>query len=221
MKRSTTIVALVLALLLSVLILGSIAWWGPKTVSFPSEAYSSDGVEASASATGSHEMTAKFPIMRATNPEEVREVLRLTRGATSSDRPALLHAALTAEDPLVAGNAVKALGRLKILASDPTLLDLIADPRRRVRQDAVIACGLDGSDVAIPYLEKAFAKGDASLQPLIIDALGKIGGPAASELIQRIGSDPQASQTDRVFARAALDRMRSSHIVSGLGSGAD
>lgn len=207
MKLPTTIVAVVFTLLFGALLLGSIGWWNPEPLPVASEGDPAGGAEASASAAGSGEMSAKFPIMSATNPEEVRAVLRLTRGATAGDRPALLDAALNAEDPLVAGNAVKALGRLKAFASDPVLLALTTDPRLRVRQDAVIACGLDGGAEAIPYLEEAFAEGDTSLQPLIVNALGKIGGAAATKLLERVAADPEVSQTDRVFARAALVRM--------------
>lgn len=110
---------------------------------------------------------------------------------------------------LVAGNAVKALGRLQAFCADAELLALTADGRLRVRQDAVTACGLDGGAAAIPYLEQALATGDASLRPLVLEALGRIGGPMAFTLVQGVAADAGTSTTDRVFARVALERMRS------------
>ena len=148
-----------------------------------------------------------FPILRATTPAEVREVLRITKAAGTRDVPALRHAALHAEDALVVGNAVKALGRLRAFAADAELLALTADDRLRVRQNAVVACGLDGDAAAIPHLERALAAGEASLRPLVLEALGRIGGPQALALVERIAVDPAVSQIDRVFARVALAKM--------------
>lgn len=153
------------------------------------------------------EPAADFAVMQATTPAEVREVLRLTATATARDVPALRAAALKATDPLVAGCASKALGRLRTFASDSELLALTADPRLRVRQDAVIACGLDGDAAALPHLERALVAGDPSVRPLVLDALGKIGGPAARVLVERVAADPAVGTTDRVFAQTALSVM--------------
>lgn len=148
------------------------------------------------------------PIRIASTPAEVREVLRRTKAAGPKDLPVLRDAALNAKDPLVVGNAVKALGRLGVFNGDADLLALTADDRLRVRQDAVMACGLDGGAAAVPYLERVLATGEASLRPLVMEALGMIGGPAARELVQRVAADVAASRTDRVFALASLQRMR-------------
>lgn len=145
--------------------------------------------------------------MAATTPAGVRDVLRITRSATSSDRAALRDAALHAFDPLVAGNAAKALGRLREFSADADLLALIEDPRPRVRQDAVKACGLDGGAAATPGLQRALATGDPNLRPLVLEALGKIGGPTARALVARVAADRDATATDRVFASAALERI--------------
>lgn len=147
-------------------------------------------------------------ISTASTTSEVREVLHMTRAAGPKDLPVLRDVALHSQDPLVTGNAVKALGRLGAFTGDPDLLALTADVRLRVRQDAVMACGLDGGAAAVPYLEGVLATGEASLRPLVMEALGKIGGPAARELVQRVAADVAASRTDRVFALAALERMR-------------
>lgn len=152
-------------------------------------------------------VSATFPIERAETPEQVREVLRLTRGATAEGLPALRDAALNAEDPLVAGNAVKAIGRLGAFNTDAELLALIADPRERVRQDAAMACGLDGRPEAVPHLARVLEEADATLRPLALEALGRIGSAEARELVERVVADPGSSATERVFARAALERM--------------
>lgn len=144
---------------------------------------------------------------KVTSPEEVREVLRITREATGADRQALVQAALHAEDALVAGNAILALGRLGAFSSSADLLGLLTDSRLRVRQDAAKACGLDGRVEALPYLEQALEARDEMVRPLVIKTLGMIGGDRARELLERAQADPLASKTDRVFARAALKSM--------------
>lgn len=143
-------------------------------------------------------------VAQATSPQEVRDVLRFTREASKNDRQTLRRAALESADPLVAGNALKALGRLKLLSSDDALLALTADPRQRVRQDAVTACGLDGGAPALVRLEQALATGDATIRPLVLRSLGLIRGEPSRRLIEGVASDPHASETDRAFARAAL-----------------
>ncbi|MCA8975644.1 MAG: HEAT repeat domain-containing protein [Planctomycetes bacterium] len=148
-----------------------------------------------------------FAVMQATTPAEVREVLRLTVAATAHAAPALRAAALQATDPLVAGAAGRALGRLRRFSADRELLALTADPRLRVRQDAVIACGLDGDVAAVPHLERVLAAADPRMRPLALDALGKIGGPTARALVERVAEDPAAGDTDRAFAQAALTAM--------------
>lgn len=147
-----------------------------------------------------------FPVLQAKTPAQVRELLRFTRAATLQDRAALIDAALSLEDPLVVGSAVRALGRLAEFNRDPRLLALISDPRPRVRQDAVIACGLDGDAAAIPHLEQVLVAGDASLRPLALEALGRIGGSTAERILQRVATDSGSADIDRVFARSALAR---------------
>lgn len=78
-----------------------------------------------------------------------------------------------------------------------------------VSRTPVTACGLDGGVAALPYLARVLAQDDPSVRPLALDALGKIGGPTARALVEGVASDPQASRTERVFARAALDTMQS------------
>lgn len=181
---------------------------GPRALAqVPSEVRTSGGservahetMETSPALTGLAERTV-------TTPAEVREVLQATRSATTADRGELVDAALHATDPLVAGNAALALGRLRAFHGDDALLALVSDPRERVRQDAVRACGLDGDASSLPTLERALEQGDATLRPLVLEALGEIGGEHALALIQRVADDEAASRTERVFARAALKR---------------
>ncbi len=167
-----------------------------------------EGAEVVASGARAPDAAASAGLVaEATTPEDVRDVLRFTRAATTNDQDALRHAALSSADPLVAGNALKALGRLKLISKDEALLALTSDPRQRVRQDAVTACGLDGGAPALARLEQALATGDASIRPLVLRSLGLIRGDASRRLIEGVASDPQASETDRAFARASLSRL--------------
>ena len=170
----------------------------------PSEVQTSGGAAEPPTVAEVSRVPFDLSDMHVTTPEEVREVLHITREATAEDRSTLVDAALHAVDPLVVGNAVLALGRLKAFSSDAALLELVSDLRLRVRQDAVRACGLDGRDAALPQLQRALELGDASVRPLVLEALGRIGGTKARALLETVADDRTASKTDRVFARAAL-----------------
>jgi len=155
---------------------------------------------------------AKFglPPLEATTPEEVREVLRFTREATGDDLPTLRDMALRAEDPLVAGNAIRALGRMGAVAEDPKLVALIEDTRQRVRQEIVVALGLSGSASAVPLLAGVLestgerSADDDSLRLLAVRALGYIGGERAHDILAAVRDDPNATKAERVFAEEAL-----------------
>jgi len=181
---------------------------GPVVLSTPSEAQAPEGGAGARPVIESIATPVPLAEMRVTTPEEVREVLRITGESTLEDRSALMDAALQSEDPLVAGNAVLALGRLQAFSSESALLALVSDPRLRVRQDAVKACGLDSSDSALSHLEGVLEEGDPSVRPLALQSLGRIGGARAETLLRNIADDRAASRTDRVFARAALERMK-------------
>ena len=146
--------------------------------------------------------------LHVTTPEEVREVVRLLDAARVSDRAILTDIALRAQDALVCGNAIRALGRLEAFCSDAELLALMNDARMRVRQDAVVASGLDGGVESIPFLERVLQGEDATLRTLAIEALGQIGGDQAERLVLTLLDGP-TSKTEQVFARVALERMRS------------
>ena len=139
---------------------------------------------------------------------DVRELRRAARTAGPEDVRALAEAALTAQDPLVAAHAVRALGRLGAVAGDPALRLLLHDPRGRVRQEVVRALGLERDRSAVPDLAELLGTADASLRPMVIQALGRIGGPEACLLLTGVLEAPGASEVDRVFARAALHDLR-------------
>lgn len=179
----------------------------PAVHSVPPEVDTPGGTVARTSPRGGLEESSVLPVMKANTPALVRDVLRITGRATSADQPALRDAALHAEDPLVAGNALKALGRMERFSSDTALLAMTRDSRLRVRQDAIQACGLDGRPESIPSLELALADGDESVRPLVLEALGRIGGPAARAILLRIAEDPLSTTTEHVFARSALSAL--------------
>jgi len=145
-------------------------------------------------------------LLEATTPEELREVLQFCRKADRSDISSLRNLAVTSPDPLVAGNAVRALGRLRAVAGCPGLLALARDPRPRIRQEVVVALGKSGSPSAVEPLAALLEEGEPGLRPLVIQALGHLGGERAGALLMEIMEDPGATRTDRAFARAALKK---------------
>jgi HEAT repeat protein len=154
-----------------------------------------------------------FPLMEVNSPADVRLVLRYTQNATLEQAAELRRAALESKDPLVAGNALLALGRLRAVAGDDELTALLDDPRQRVRQDAVKALGLSGDQAQVATLAPLLSTADASLRPLVIQALGQLGGERATALLTAIRDDPAEAERDRVFARVALSGARSSNAT--------
>ena len=136
-------------------------------------------------------------------PQELRSVVRYCREAGRSSAARLKHAALVSAEPCVAGNSIRALGRLGLARSDSEMTGLLSDPRPRIRQEAVIALGRSGDPGAVESLAPLLRNEDATLRALAIQALGRLGGTRARSLVEAILSDPTAPPSDRAFARAA------------------
>jgi HEAT repeat protein len=150
---------------------------------------------------------ATFPVMQATTPADVRTVTRFCRKAGEGDVAALRYAATKSDDPLVVGNALRALGRLGAFAGDAELEALLTDERQRVRQEAVIALGYSGSGAAaverlVPLVEER----DPMLRPLALQALGRLGGEQARDVLKSVLSDERSSEAERALAREGLAR---------------
>src|SRR5262249_13411763 len=137
---------------------------------------------------------------------EVRDLVRATRAVAGDGASELREQALTSRDPLVAGNALRALGALKRVASDPGLVALLQDRRLPVRQEVVIALGESEDPSAVDVLAARLASAEDPLRPLVIQALGRLPGERARALVAAIAEDSSASLTDRAFARSALER---------------
>jgi hypothetical protein len=134
---------------------------------------------------------------------EVREVVQAARTAPRSAAASLRDRALTSPDPLVVGNALRALGAQNLVVRDPALVSLLDDRRPRVRQEVVIALGQSGDPAAVELLAPRLASDDDMLRSLVIQALGRLPGEQAHTLVTSIADDPSASSTDRAFASAA------------------
>jgi HEAT repeat protein len=146
-------------------------------------------------------------LLAATTPEEVRAVVRLAREAKLEDVPALRRAALESPDPLVAGNAIAALGRLGKVAGDAELLALFDDPRPRLAQELVAALGRSGDASAVPRLAAVLRERDETLRSLALQALGRLGGAEARALAAAALADPRSGEVERAFAQEASRRM--------------
>jgi HEAT repeat protein len=154
--------------------------------------------EATRGSAGSTDPAA-FPCLAAETPAQVRQVVRYAREAEASAIDEL-RAAAGAEDPLVAGNALRALGRLGELDG----VRYLDDPRLRVRQEAVVSLGLSGKTEAVAHLERALSSCEPEVRPLAIQALGRISAPEARSLLEGWLATPDASEVERAFARQAL-----------------
>ena len=147
------------------------------------------------------------PLLEARTPAEVRSVVRYS-SAAGKGSVAELRKMAEADDALVAGNAVRALGRLGASPADGTMEDLLRDARPRVRQEAVVALGLARDERAVAVLERVLEEGESDLGPLAIQALGQIGGLRARSVLERRLEDPSTTDVERVFARRALEELR-------------
>lgn len=134
----------------------------------------------------------------------MRAVVDYCRGADASHVPTLRRVALSSPDPLVTGNALRALGRLgAVRPSDPELAGLLDDPRPRVRQEVVIALGESADPASVDLLAPLLRAEPASLRPLVLQALGRIGTREARAALDAYA--PRASEDERPFLRAALE----------------
>lgn len=144
-----------------------------------------------------------FPQLDPRSDEEAREVVVYCDDAQAVDIPNLRAVALAATDPLVAGNAVQALGRLGAFANDEELVPLTLDSRSRVRQESIVALGLSQDVSAVVTLESLLAREDMmSERPLILQALGRIGGRQSRAVLSAWA--PKANDVEKVFLRDAL-----------------
>lgn len=138
-------------------------------------------------------------------PAELRTFKRRCDTATSPDEPWLRQLALQAEDPLVAGQAIQALGRLGLFGNDPAYLRLLDDPRTRVRHETVRALGGCGDASATAILTPLLAEPDDTTRALAIQALGRLPGRGARESLLTYERTADPSETELAFLRAALN----------------
>ncbi|MBK8978255.1 MAG: HEAT repeat domain-containing protein [Planctomycetes bacterium] len=143
----------------------------------------------------------------APEPQTMADVHALrarTAAATAEAIPALRRTALAAGNPLAAGLALQALGRLRAVAGDAELLALVDDPRPRVRQELVAALGTSGDPTCATTLAAATRDADETTRTLAIRALGVLGGRAAHSELQRLQARTDLTRVERTFLRDAL-----------------
>lgn len=135
--------------------------------------------------------------------EEVRAMVAFCDTARPSDVAALREIALGGKDTLAVANAVRALGRLRVFARDPTLAGLVRDPRTRVRDEAILALGESGSEEAAQTLEPLATDADPRVRLLALRALGRLGGERSRSVARQVLANPASTREERAFARVA------------------
>ncbi|MBK9129985.1 MAG: HEAT repeat domain-containing protein [Phycisphaerales bacterium] len=106
------------------------------------------------------------------SPQAARALVLDCRTAGPRDVPRL-RTMLADPDPLVVGNALRALVRLRALAGID-LFALLADPRLRVRQEAVLAMQATGDARYVPALESCRAEKMPQLADLVDRAVATL-----------------------------------------------
>ena len=117
-----------------------------------------------------------------------------------------LLAALADPDPAVSLAAADALGRINDPAAIPGLLLAIDHPSEPVRLGAARALGLMGVEAAAEPLRAMLLQGEGLEVSVAGEALGRIGGPAATDALLTALADPQPTARWHVSI-AALERM--------------
>ena len=172
---------------------------------------------APAAAFGLAEGTASAPIDRTWTPQRAA---RLGRGGDGANAGELWQLALGAENPMVAGNAVRALGRLGELRNDARLDALLRDVRSRVRQEAVLALGRSRDPLVVQQLADLLPSADASMRPLVIRALGELGGERARSFVAAVLADPMSTAAEVALARQAVQSIDSAGRLRAPGTAA-
>lgn len=182
-----------------VIIAATWAWRSGRGVSpLPAPSAVRD-VDASDTAMAPYELE-RFPTLEPETSADVRALIAFCDAATALDTPDLRHAALEASNPLVAGNAVRALGRLGLVeARDAELVALLRDERPRLRQEIIVALGKSGDPAAVVLLVPLLETTGGMLRPLVVQALVRLGGPEARAALEAFA--PRASETERALLR--------------------
>jgi HEAT repeat protein/photosystem II stability/assembly factor-like uncharacterized protein len=117
-----------------------------------------------------------------------------------------LLAALDDPDPSVSLIAADALGRINDPAAVPGLLIAVEHPSEPVRLGAARALGMMQVEAAVEPLRAMLLRGEGLEVSVAGEALGQIGGPAATEALLTALADPQPTARWHA-AMAALERM--------------
>jgi HEAT repeat protein len=117
-----------------------------------------------------------------------------------------LLAALDDPDPAVSLTAADALGRIDDPAAVPGLMIAVEHPSEPVRLGAARALGMMGVDVAVDPLRAMLLRGEGLEVTVAGEALGRIGGPEATDALLTALADPQPTARWHV-AMAALEGM--------------
>ena len=117
-----------------------------------------------------------------------------------------LLAAFDDPDPVVSLTAATALGRINDLAAVPGLLVAINHPSEQVRLGSARALGMMQVEAAVEPLRAMLLQGEGLEVTVAGDALGNIGGAAATEALLTALADSQPTARWHV-AMAALEQM--------------
>jgi HEAT repeat protein len=117
-----------------------------------------------------------------------------------------LLAALDDPDPAMRLAAADALGRINDPAAVPGLMIAIGHPSEQIRLGSARALGMMGVEAAVEPLRAMLLRGEGLEVSVAGEALGRIGGPAATDALLTALADPQPTARWHV-AMAALEGM--------------
>jgi HEAT repeat protein len=124
-----------------------------------------------------------------------------------------LMGALGDPDPAVSLAAADALGRINDRASVPGLLIAVEHPSEQVRLGSARALGIMGVEPAVEPLRAMLLRGEGMEVSVAGEALGRIGGPMATDALLTALADPQPTARWHV-SMAAVEEMGEPAVAS-------
>jgi HEAT repeat protein len=152
------------------------------------------GVLLAAFSDTSKPLEVRCRALEAVAPLSTAEVTRAIGNAYQSDNLRLK------------ASAIYAMGRTCNPSWLSLLLNELGSDEAELRYEAAGACGELEQEAATPYLIKLTSDNDINVQLMAIQALGKIGGRAAREHLEKCLSHPEEPVRDA--ARQALEELR-------------
>lgn len=141
-----------------------------------------------------------------------------------SSNPGYVVDLLSAEDPMLAAEAARIVGRLGLTDAEPYLIELSRRPEDITRQAAIEALAILGSDVGAEALTTALSDSGKDIRMAAVNAIAAVRPEGAGSLLagiisSKLGDRDQGEQMAFLRAYAAIERDASVPLLAKLLNG--